>query len=176
MTAKNEWLRVRDLTRKQFRATGGCFWDLDPDSPGHSLRVPQGTAFQIHLEGSKSHRFVHGLCRDCAFVVSALGGETSYSSANRAVNQTRKAYAKATNAYLYISFKVDDRFVLADELRQSSAFGVPLIEAFALRLAKTILKHEHPKLKAEEIHQRAEDLSERSEFIERVRKLMDESD
>ena len=174
MSSRSEWSRCREMSRRQFRQSGGCFWDLDPDSPGHSLRIPNGTAFQIHLEGSKSHKFVHGECRDGEFVVDQIGEMQRFTTANRAVHAVRKAYAKATNAYLYISFRVDDRFVLADELRVDREFGVPLAEALAFQLAKTLVKTQKKQLKASEVDLAAEDLLDgRPEIVESAREMLE---
>lgn len=97
MTAREEWMRCRTLSRRAFRATGGCFWNLDPDSDGYSLRIPNGTIYKIAIDGPTSSRFAEGQCRDGSFVLFEGTEHCSHPTANAAVHAARKSFAKASN-------------------------------------------------------------------------------
>src|SRR5438876_2215064 len=97
---------------------GGCYWKKERyDSPGHSIAIPNGTAFKIAIEGPQSHQFTAGICRNGYFIVN--GGHhagTKFNSANDAVNTVRDP---SSNAFLYIHFHIGGRWVSADDLRRS---------------------------------------------------------
>ncbi len=113
---------------------GGCYWKRErPDSPGHSIAVPNGTPFKIAVEGPQSNRFIPGVCRDGYFVV--LEGSHSgveFGSANEAVNSVREP---SSNAFLYMHFLINGLWLLADDLRQSKSARLDEAEEHALEVA-----------------------------------------
>lgn len=93
---------------------GGCYWEKQPNSPGHSLAIPAGTRFRIALEGPQSHRFVGGTCLDGYFLVEeGAHAGARFGSANEAVNAVREPNS---NAFLHIQFLLGARWVDADHL------------------------------------------------------------
>ncbi len=180
MTASTEYIRCKSLSRAVFRATGGCFWDVREGSPGNSLRLPAGTHFKIHLEGALSHQFASGICRDGKFVVLDPSGE--HPTANQAVAAVR-SHITATNAYLYIDFKVGDRWTNADNLRYDPELSMSAdpIEKIALESAERALRTHRAQdvrgLTTEEVRAWAGRLlDEKPAFWERARTYHEENE
>ena len=113
---------------------GGCYWKHErDDSPGHSIAVPNGTPFKIAIEGPRSNRFIQGVCRDGYFVVTEGNHSgVQFCSANEAVNTIREP---SSNAFLYMHFQIDGRWVCADDFRRSSSSRLDDAEEFALENA-----------------------------------------
>jgi hypothetical protein len=113
---------------------GGCYWKHErDDSPGHSIAVPNGTPFKIAIEGPQSHRFIQGICRDGYFVVTeGSHSGVQFCSANEAVNMIREP---SSNAFLYMHFQIDGRWVRANDYRESSSSGLDEAEEIALENA-----------------------------------------
>ncbi len=124
MSTLEDWLRCKDTPHAEFRASGGCTWPLQLNSPGFPLRIPNETRFRIRRDGPKSSWFVSGVCRDGRYEVLEGHAAGRYETASAAVNAVR-SHVKASNAYLYIEFEVGRDWILADELRRSGHFGVP---------------------------------------------------
>ena len=170
MTSREAWVFAKSQSRFQFRRSGGCFWDIQPNSPGNGLRIPAGTAFKIRLDGPASGRLIGGRCEQEMFVVSDHPKAAAYPSANAVVNAVRDQ-VKASNAYLYIEFQVGDEFVLADELRRDSDLSMPRdeVEEEALAIARdAILKKEPTKaaaMTAEELQVKAEEILDRNPHV-----------
>jgi hypothetical protein len=121
---------------------GGCYWKRErPDSPGHSIAVPNGTPFKVAIEGPQSNRFVDGTCRDGYFVTD---DESKFQSANEVVNATRDP---SSNAFLYIHFEIDGRWIKADDLRQTPTSRIDEAEEYALEHAIRDIRY-HPKGKS----------------------------
>jgi hypothetical protein len=118
---------------------GGCYWKRDrDDSPGHSIAVPNGTPFKIAIEGPQSNRFVQGVCRHGYFVVKeGAHSGVQFCSANEAVNTVREP---SSNAFLYIHFQIDARWVSANDFRQSSSSQLDSAEERALENALSIVR------------------------------------
>jgi hypothetical protein len=109
------------MSRSQFRASGGCFWDRQPGSPGGDIRVPAETLFKIRLAGPKSHQYASGVCRGGRWHLDRVG---HFASANEAVAAARPR-AKASNAYLFVELKVGAQWLLAQDLRFNDALVAP---------------------------------------------------
>ena len=110
---------------------GGCYWGQGrTDSPGHSILIPNGTAFKVAMEGPGSNVFVSGKCIGGYWVPDT--GEYSgrkFASANSLVNTIREP---SSNAFLYVHLLIDDAWVLADALRRSPDSELDPAEEFAL--------------------------------------------
>jgi hypothetical protein len=117
---------------------GGCYWIKQPNSPGHSLAIPNGIEFRVALEGPKSHKFLGGRCENSHYVIA--DGRT-FSSANEAVNSIREP---SSNAFLYIQFLVDGQWRPAETLRTDERFTCDPVHEEALRQA---IDHLHGRLK-----------------------------
>ncbi len=121
MSELSRWRECRLMSRAQFRASGGCLWAVQPNSPGMSIRIPNGTAFKIRTEGPTSRwKLVDGMCWEGHFVVTNGPSPGKYVSSNEAVAATRQQ-VEASNAYLYIEFQVGNESILADDLRHQEA-------------------------------------------------------
>lgn len=117
---------------------GGCYWKRErPDSPGHSIAVPNGTAFRIAIEGPQSHRFVTGICTDGYFVADGI----KFRSASEAVNKIREPQS---NAFLHMQFVIRGNWISADNLRSLDSSRLDEVEEFALETAFQFIRH-HPK-------------------------------
>jgi hypothetical protein len=179
MTDIDSWKAATSQTRAEFRASGGCVWSVQPNSPGMSLRIPAKTPFKIRLEGPESHKFVEGICMNGKFIIPSGLGAGSYTSANETVSAARpQIESKSNNAYLYVEFKVGQSWILADELRYRSDIGwVPdRSEEEAMKLARNAVrgsaKKKKKKLSAEEIEEKAEEVLDKyPEFMERGRNI-----
>lgn len=125
VTSKVEWLRCKAISRAELRASGGCYWPVKPNSPGNSIKIPNGTAFRVKYEGPESHIYVNGVCEKASFHVTQGKASGFYPSASSAVNAIR-SHVEQTNAYLYIEFMVDNIWRLADDLRYNAEFSVPV--------------------------------------------------
>ena len=177
MPSRDDWLQSNRLSRAKFRETGGCFWDVQPNSPGNSLRIPEGTEFKIPLEGSLSHRFIDGVCEGGEFVVVNDPHAGRYASANEAVNAAR-SHIEATNAYLYIEFKVGSVYISANELRYDPQLSSPRnrAEEEAIKFAKSWFRKRHARearsLSDHDLTIRAEQLlDEEPKLLERGRAI-----
>jgi hypothetical protein len=119
---------------------GGCYWRSDqPDSPGHAIAVPNGTAFKIAWEGPQSNIFISGTCRDGWYVVE--DGDYSgnkFRSPNEAVNKVREPNS---NAFLHMHFLIDGSWVLADEYRKMDKSKLDEAEMFALERERQSMKN-----------------------------------
>lgn len=122
---------------------GRCYWKRErAESPGHSVAIPNGTPFKIAIEGPQSNRFISGVCRDGRFVVmEGSSSETQFASANEVVNAVREP---SSNAFLYTQFLIDDRWLLADDYRQSESTKLDEAEELALDNALRVIR-QHPK-------------------------------
>jgi hypothetical protein len=95
--------------------------------------VPNGTPFKIAIEGPQSKRFIQGQCRDGYFVVTeGSHSGVKFESANEAVNTIREP---SSNAFLYMHFQIDARWVCADDYRRSGSSRLDDAEEFALENA-----------------------------------------
>lgn len=111
-------------------ATGGCWWPIQDRFYGHSIALPNGTAFAIALHGPRSRVTVPGECRDGWFAV--LGGSCDgqrFPSAHAAVNTVREP---SSNAYIHTDFRVDGRWLSADAMRGDLRHAVDRAEEIAL--------------------------------------------
>lgn len=118
---------------------GGCYWQRDGDSPGHSFAIPNGTPFKIALEGPASSRFIDGVCRDGYFVTHGK----KFMSAHAAVNAVREP---SSNAFLYIRFLIGRRWTVADELRHMTDQRCDEAEEEAIDLAIKNTREKSKKL------------------------------
>src|SRR3989344_1763825 len=141
MTEVNGWIQCQQMTRVEFRRSGGCLWPVQPNSPGMSLRIPNETSFKIRLEGPESRKYVDGICSRGYFVVLGLPGKGEYPSANEAVVAARPQ-VEASNAYLYIEFKVGGSWILSEDLRyrRDLAWSPSRAEEEAMRLARNAIR------------------------------------
>ncbi len=179
MTDINGWNASRAMTRAEFRASGGCVWSVQPNSPGMSLRIPADTPFKIRLEGPESRKYVEGVCKQGKFVIPSGQGAGSYGSANEGVSAARPQIdSKSNNAYLYIEFKVGLTWFLANDLRNRGDIAwVPTrVEEEAMKLARHAVrddaKKKNKELTADEIEVKAEEALDRYPgFLERGKKI-----
>ena len=109
---------------------GGCYWIKQPNSPGHSLAIPNKTSFRVALEGPKSHRFIRGECQNGYYVIE---DGRRFTSANETVNAVREP---SSNAFLHIDFLVDGQWKRADTLRTDERFSCDEIDEEALKQAR----------------------------------------
>ena len=126
MSSRETWTACKQMSRAQFRKSGGCLWFVRANSPGNHLCIPNETRFKIRMGGPNSREYTEGICRNGLYVVlsgTRKGGE--YSSANKSVNEVRGEVTR-TNAYLYIEFNVGNQWILADELRYDPELSVPV--------------------------------------------------
>lgn len=137
MSTTEEFLRCKAMSRAQFRASGGCTWERQENSPGFTLRIPSGTRFKIRTEGPQSHKLISGVCRAGHFEIVEGDGAGFYKSANEAVTKARPNVL-ASNAYLYVEFGINGCWKLADQLRYDERIGIPddEVEAEALEILK----------------------------------------
>ena len=165
MTARENWIRNKSLSRREFRHSGGCSWDRQPNSPGNSLRVPAGTRFRIAIGGPTSELYAYGNCSVGSFVIDEGPCTGRYDSANAAVVAARPhVESRSSNAYLYIEFEVDDRFIGANQLRYDPDLSIPFdpVEEEALDLAARCYRRDFPgdarELNLEQLREKAEEI------------------
>lgn len=130
-------------------AEGGCYWKAVDIRQGHSLSIPNGTRFQIHIQGTNSRILVSGVCRDgCYVVLEGAHAGTRFPTASAAVNAVREP---STNAYLYIDFEIGSMWENAHDMRRSPKFRSNPVEELALDLAREYLtKHAKKALQGKE--------------------------
>ena len=161
----------------EFRKTGGCTWQVKPNSPGNTLRIPNNTDFRIRFSGSDPYEFVYGICNDGAYRVTEGSARGEYPTASAAVNSVRR-HIEQTNAYLYIEFKVGSYWKLADVLRYDERLSIPVdpleekaMELFREKIRK-MAQDERAKLSPHEIEARAElAYVDNPKFVAKVREL-----
>ena len=51
MSERSKWHECLEMSRKDFRGSGGCRWRLQDKSPGGHIRVPNGTPFKVRVPG-----------------------------------------------------------------------------------------------------------------------------
>ena len=108
---------------------GGCYWQRQPQSPGHSMAIPEGTSFRIIAKPTDRQSFVYGKCSGGCYVLDS--GER-FTSADKAVKTVRET---ELNAFLYIHFLVRSQWVEADALRHRDTFRCDEADELALELA-----------------------------------------
>jgi hypothetical protein len=124
-------------------ADGGCYWKRERfDSPGHSIAIPNGTLFNIAVEGPQSHQFVAGKCSDGYFIVDeGTHAKAKFMSANEAVNTVREP---SSNAFLHLYFQLSNRWTSADDLRRLETTQLDTAEERALEISLALVR-KHPK-------------------------------
>ena len=175
MPDRTDWVKCKSMTRAELRANGGCLWPVQPNSPGNKIAIPNGTDFQIRYEGPESHVYVSGKCEGFVFHVTGNKAYGSYPSASAAVNAVR-AQVEQSNAYLYIEFKVADKWYLANDLRYDNELSTPVdnIEEKILSDLRDKVREKYnkevTKLSPEEIEEKAEIAYDKNpEFVKKMR-------
>ena len=122
---------------------GGCYWKNLPNSPGHSIAIPNGTRFKIAVDGPQSHRLLSGTCVDGYFAMEeGAHAGAKFLSANEAVNTVR---APQSNAFLYIQFLVEGKWIGADELRRIDTLSCDDVEEDALDTVVDLVRKKYKK-------------------------------
>lgn len=156
---------------------GGCYWPAGLGALTHSLAIPHGTHFKIALDGETSSRFIAGVCVDGHFQVAegARAGER-FPSANAAVTAVR---GMATNAFLYVHFLLNGRWIKADNARDTEALKCDPVEEEAFRIAASMvrdrLKQNGRKVSdiADLDRKTAEIVAERPDILEEARRRLE---
>lgn len=157
--------------------SGGCYWPAGPGALTHSRAIPQGTHFKIALDGETSSRFISGVCVDGHFQVTegARAGER-FPSANAAVTAVR---GMSTNAFLYVHFLLNGRWIKADNARETEALKCDPVEEEAFQIAAGMargrLKQDRRKVSdIEDLDRKtAEIVAKRPEILEEARRRLE---
>jgi hypothetical protein len=122
---------------------GACYWKarLETSPVGsHSLCIPNKTLFKLALEGPQSNVLLSGMCEDGYFVLTdSPHARRRFDTANKLVKEIRNP--EATNAFLYMSFLVGAKWILADDFRLSPQFRLDRTEELALDISLDRLKN-----------------------------------
>lgn len=119
--------------------SGGCYWPKD--EIGNSFFIPQGTLFEIALDGANGRRVTNGIIQNGYFeIVDGSHKGEKFISANSVVRSIREIPSKSNNAFLYIHFCINGNSVSADSMRYNRSFKCDEIEEQALNDAVKILK------------------------------------
>jgi len=115
--------------------SGACYWPKAQNGDGHSLLIPNGTYFEVPLEGPLSRICVKGVCKEGYFEI--LDGDFArkkFDTANKAVCAVRPIPSGSNNAFLYVRFFINGEAIPADVLRHRSEYRCDETEEQALNM------------------------------------------